>query len=98
MGQTGLVIDDSTYVISAQDRASGFWLASPGYSDNNDNILQMNVFYDGSIRAYFNSHNSEGYRPFVCLEAGVNLVDNGDGTYGMKKQYQKHLGTVQTAV
>ena len=71
---------DSTYVISAPDRAEGYWLASPsGFGKR----YLLGVHRYGRAAWYREDATYLGFRPLVCLESGVKLTDNGDGTYGL---------------
>ena len=69
------------YVIPESSNSSYYWLASP--SAYNSNCL-LDVYYGG----YVNSSHSDsnlGVRPLVCLQSGIQLVSNGDGTYKLSK-------------
>lgn len=65
------------YINSDQSKATGMWLASPSASSGNVLVTR----YDGSLQRYSYSQNLFGFRPVVCLKSGVNLLNNGDGTY-----------------
>ena len=69
------------YVIPESSNSSYYWLASPS-AHNRLNLLNVN--YDGDV----DNRNSYGYlgvRPLVCLQSGIQLVSNGDGTYKLSK-------------
>ena len=69
------------YVIPETSNSSYYWLASP--SANYDRIL-LNVNYSGSVNNNYYNLNY-GVRPLVCLQSGIQLVSNGDGTYKLSK-------------
>ena len=72
----------SLYVIPEDSKNSYYyWLASP--SDYSHNSL-LSVNCSGSVY-YYNVSNYLGVRPVVCLQSGVQLVSNGDGTYRLSK-------------
>ena len=70
-----------------------YWLASPAASSS-DCLLGVNNTYfefnpnledlSGNVdSAQYEEHH--GVRPVVCLQSGVQLVSNGDGTYKLSK-------------
>jgi len=67
---SGLNTSDSTYVISAPDRADGYWLASPS-AINRNNLVR--VGYIGYLRNSGYDYIHLGFRPLVCLKEGVTL-------------------------
>lgn len=66
------------YVDSDPVKAQNMWIASP--SKNGANTL-MCVSYTGQLRSELYYTRTIGFRPIVCLNSGVNIVSNGDGTY-----------------
>lgn len=69
------------YVIPENSNSYRYWLASP--SANGDDRL-LYVHYFGSVNNYYLT-DSLGVRPVVCLQSGIQLVSNGDGTYRLSK-------------
>ena len=69
------------YVIPETSNSSYYWLASPSaYSTSN----WFNVRDSGNVGGdYYGPYY--GVRPVVCLQSGVQLVSNGDGTYKLSK-------------
>ena len=69
------------YVIPETSNSSYYWLASPS-ADSNGNLLY--VYYGGDVgRSTY--YYYLGVRPLVCLQSGIQLVSNGDGTYKLSK-------------
>ena len=69
------------YVIPESSNSSYYWLASPSaYSGSN--LLRVD-YNGGAYDAYYSSNL--GVRPLVCLQSGIQLVSNGDGTYKLGK-------------
>ena len=68
------------YVIPETSNSSYCWLASPSALNN----YLLSVYCSGSVgNNYYDS--SYGVRPLVCLQSGIQLVSNGDGTYKLSK-------------
>ncbi len=68
------------YVIPESSNSSYYWLASP--SARSSNYL-LYVGFDGDV--YYICNSTLGVRPLVCLQSGIQLVSNGDGTYKLSK-------------
>lgn len=69
------------YVIPKSSNSGIYWLASPSAFTGS---YLLNVRYDGDV--YRNRYDSNlGVRPLVCLQSGIQLVSNGDGTYRLSK-------------
>ena len=69
------------YVIPESSNSSYYWLASPSA---NDSYYLLNVRCSGGVSDY-NYNSYYGVRPLVCLQSGIQLVSNGDGTYKLSK-------------
>ena len=73
--------EDSQYVIKTTNKAYAMWLGSPSANDTNYVML---ADYDGSVNnAYFNNARI-GFRPLVCLQSDVQLVQGTDGNFTIK--------------
>ena len=57
-----------------------YWLASPFANS----IALFGVCIDGSMN-YDTYTSPYGVRPVVCLQSGIKLISNGDGTYKLSK-------------
>ena len=69
------------YVIPERSNSDYYWLASPTAYDD---AYLLRVDYYGNVgRNYY--YGSNGVRPLVCLQSGIQLVSNGDGTYKLSK-------------
>ena len=77
--------NDSLYVISEGNKATGMWIASPGDMDKNAMWMTSYGIYIGN-GGYGGSYNDDGigFRPIVCLKSDVQLVQQSDGTYSIK--------------
>ena len=69
------------YVIPETSNSNYYWLASPS-AINGNRLLYVDC--SGSVDSYSYS-NALGVRPLVCLQSGIQLVSNGDGTYKLSK-------------
>ena len=69
------------YVIPETSKANYYWLASPSAFGSN---RLLSVGCSGGVD-YSIYRSSLGVRPLVCLQSGVQLVSNGDGTYKLSK-------------
>ena len=69
------------YVIPETSNSSYYWLASPSAA-NGDYLLY--VLCGGYVNIS-DCSSSLGVRPLVCLQSGIQLVSNGDGTYKLSK-------------
>ena len=73
--------EDLYYIKSSTDKCSYMWLASPSalYYSN-----LMSVNYTGNV--YRSTYDSwaTGFRPLVCLQSGIQLEKQNDGTYLIK--------------
>ena len=67
---------------------NAYWLASPS-ADGNNSLLGVAAFFDPDVSSGMYSANFDGknlgVRPVVCLQSGVQLVSNEDGTYKLSK-------------
>lgn len=76
-------LDNCYFKLSAEGNC--YWLASPSVGFRDCGVLD--IHYDGSVYAtnsyYYSAHI--GFRPLVCLNANVHLVQNSDGqTYSLE--------------
>ena len=69
------------YVIPNDSTWSYYWLASP-FARFQDNLLIVTYFGDVSGDGNYQKHC---VRPLVCLQSGIQLVSNRDGTYKLSK-------------
>ena len=69
------------YVIPRDSSSSYYWLASP-CTKFQDHLLI--VTYYGKVSGDGN-YQTQCVRPLVCLQSGIQLVSNGDGTYKLSK-------------
>ena len=69
------------YVIPETSNSNYYWLASPSAAISN---YLLYVDCDGDVYGY-NYYDTHGVRPLVCLQSGIQLVSNGDGTYKLSK-------------
>ncbi len=68
------------YVLPETSKSSYYWLASPMAYNGRLFFVDNSGMISGDL---YNSAN--GVRPVVCLQSGVQLVSNGDGTYKLSK-------------
>ena len=68
------------YVPPETSKSSYYWLASPMAYNGRLFFVDNSGMISGDL---YNSAN--GVRPVVCLQSGVQLVSNGDGTYKLSK-------------
>ena len=69
------------YVIPESSNSSYYWLASPSAYYN---YSLLRVHCNGYV-SYDSYNYCRGVRPLVCLQSGIQLVSNGDGTYKLSK-------------
>ena len=69
------------YVTPENSNSRYYWLASPATELAGHLLLVTNFGSVGSEGGYQNN----GVRPVVCLQSGIQLVSNGDGTYQLSK-------------
>ena len=69
------------YVTPENSNSRYYWLASPATELASHLLLVTNR---GSVGSEGNYQNN-GVRPLVCLQSGIQLVSNGDGTYKLSK-------------
>lgn len=72
--------NDSLYVLPKSNGATGMWISSPCFGNTS------NVFYTRSTGnvggTYFTDFESDvGFRPIVCLNSNVNLVESENGFF-----------------
>ena len=72
---------DLYYIKSSTNKASYMWLASPSAFSSND---LMSVGFTGGVNNYYYGISSTGFRPLVCLQSGIQLEKQNDGTYLIK--------------
>ena len=77
--------NDSTYVISSEEKANGLVIASPYYENVERNHL-IGIGNEGGLYSWeaddYNSIGTKyGLRPIVCLKSDVALEKNDDGSY-----------------
>ena len=77
--------NDSTYVISSEEKANGLVIASPYYENVERNRL-IGIGNEGRLYSWeaddYNSIGTKyGLRPIVCLKSDVKLQKNSDGSY-----------------
>ena len=74
-----LSTSETLYVLPSYSTsgAQAMWLASPSA---NASYYVMFVFYDGSVAYNACNDTSIGFRPVVCLNSGVSITDNGNGS------------------
>ena len=70
--------NDLYYIKSSRDKASYMWLASPSAIDSGN---LMGVYYTGRVRNNGYNRSTTGFRPLVCLQSGIQLEKQNDGTY-----------------
>ena len=73
--------NDLYYIKSITSKCSYMWLASPSASLSN---YLMNVSYLGNVLTSYYLNRSAGFRPLVCLQSGIPLEKQTDGTYLIK--------------
>ena len=73
-----LSTSDPLYVITAQSNALAYWLASPSA---NDADFVLSAYYYGGVGDSDYRYDSSGFRPLVCLQAGVKLQKVSDKQY-----------------
>ena len=88
-GMFGLPANDSLYVISSISKALSVWLAGPS---GNIGDRVMYVFYNGQVDYGEYNSNHPGFRPVVCLKAGVQLEQQADGSYKLTSGEEGEVG------
>ena len=73
-----LKTSDPLYVITARSNALAYWLASPSA---NDADFVLSAYYYGGVGDSDYRYDSSGFRPLVCLQAGVKLQKVSDKQY-----------------
>ena len=76
--------NDLYYIKSSTDKCSYMWLASPSAHSSR---LLMYVYYNGDVSFSYYDYgyrSSTGFRPLVCLQSGIPLEKQTDGTYLIK--------------
>ena len=73
--------NDLYYIKSSIDKCSYMWLASPSASRSD---FLMNVRYNGYVDSDLYNYIDVGFRPLVCLQSGIPLEKQTDGTYLIK--------------
>ena len=81
--ETGAEDDNDLYYIkSSTDKAYSMWLASPS-AESSSGLMCVDcsgsVYYNG-----YYGYSSTGFRPIVCLQSGITLEKQTDGTYLIK--------------
>ena len=69
------------YVIPENLNSGYYWLACPNATSSD--YLHL-VHYCGGMD-WISCYGKIGVRPVVCLQSGIQLVSNGDGTYKLSK-------------
>ena len=72
------------YVTPEISNSSYYWLASPAATEYKHDYYLLYVSSSGRVDGNYYLGNY-GVRPVVCLQSGVQLVANGDGTYKLSK-------------
>ena len=80
---TGAEDNNDLYYITDYDKCSYMWLASPSANDSYSDDL-IYVHYTGSVGNNNYYVISPGFRPIVCLQSGIQLEKQNDGTYLIK--------------
>ncbi len=77
MKKDGITVDE-TYAISSTDKAWNMFVASP--SANYEDATMM-VSFDGNVDndASVGYNFSKGFRPVICLQSEVKIIEQGDG-------------------
>ena len=71
-----LNLEDSLYVIKSESNALAMWLASPSeYTD--DDVMAL--AWNGDLNYYHYDINYVAFRPLICLNANVQLLESVNG-------------------
>lgn len=70
---------DFNEIYIGQSLAMGMWIATPSCTTN----CLYSTNWNGYIQSSQYNSTSLGFRPIVCLNEGVDIVSNGDGTYSI---------------
>ena len=74
--QSALSVDDTTYVLNNNDKATAYWIASPCFEGGS---LLYSLFSGGNIDCFNCSTGNYGaFRPIVRLKSDVKIVTDGD--------------------
>ena len=73
--------NDLYYIKSSPDECPYMWLGSPSANDS-DRLVY--VLYDGFVDGIRYNISDGGFRPLVCLQSGIPLEKQTDGTYLIK--------------
>ncbi|MBR3153182.1 MAG: hypothetical protein IKF52_06275 [Clostridia bacterium] len=74
--------DNNLYFITSQDKALAAWLASPS-AFGEQRVVYANC--NGIVHSINYNANMIGFRPLVCLQSGVSIVDTDeDGIYELQ--------------
>ena len=80
----GLDTTETLYINDAtDDRAWGYWLASPSAYDSRS-IRLFYVCSLGTVGSYGYTANNVASRPLVCLKSGIQLVEQESGKYAIQ--------------
>ena len=77
---------EDLYFLENSNKADSMWLASPGNDSINDDFENNLISISKTGNVISTPYNSSdiGFRPIICLSAGVSLSRNQNGTYNIK--------------